>query len=222
LLGQYSIDTNKKAIFLAFLSYNAFCWPYIYSISPDIFGLFGITEVGHRSITHSAIVWAIVALAFFAKYRRISVAVYSLAYLSHIIIGDLVVGPINLLYPIGDLVVSGGIGFNTIFDTIIEGILFALMAIIIIKQNLYNDNGKDNTLLPYYSTLDRFFYPILIAEIIISVIFVLSNRFQEFSNLLSDTTDGIVIVLLHSTILIAITFLWIKSKNRSQIRDIFL
>jgi membrane-bound metal-dependent hydrolase YbcI (DUF457 family) len=48
------------------------------STLPDIdlvFRLLGL-ELGHRSITHSAIIWAIVALTFFAKCRRISVAVY--------------------------------------------------------------------------------------------------------------------------------------------------
>jgi LexA-binding, inner membrane-associated putative hydrolase len=105
------------------------------STLPDIdlvFRLLGI-EVGHRSITHSAIIWTIVALAF--------------------------------------LTISGGIRFNAISDTIIEGILFAMMAIIIIKQNLHKDNGRQHTLLCYYSTLNRFFYPILIAEIIMSPTF---------------------------------------------------
>jgi hypothetical protein len=73
------------------------------------------------------------------KYRKISVAVYFLVYLSHIIIGDLVLCPINILYPISDFIVSGGIMFNTISGTITEGILFAMMAIIIIKRSLYKD-----------------------------------------------------------------------------------
>jgi membrane-bound metal-dependent hydrolase YbcI (DUF457 family) len=53
------------------------------STLPDIdlvFSLFGI-EIGHRSITHSAIIWPIVALALLTKYRKISVAVYSSALL---------------------------------------------------------------------------------------------------------------------------------------------
>ena len=111
------------------------------STLPDIdlvFSLFG-TEIGHRSITHSAIIC-----------------------LSHIIIGDLVVGPINLLYPIGDFIVSGGIMFNTISGTITEGILFGLIAIIILKQSLHKDNtnsssssssSKQRSLLVHYSTL---------------------------------------------------------------------
>jgi LexA-binding, inner membrane-associated putative hydrolase len=195
------------------------------STLPDIdllFRLFGI-EFGHRSITHSTIIWTIVALAFFAKYRRISVAVYSLAYLSHVVIGDLVVGPINLLYPIGSFVVSGGIRFGTISHTMTEGILFAIMAIIIIMQNLYKYNSRQHTLLLHYSTLDSLFYPVLIAEIIISPIFVLSDRFQDFSNLLSlshvDTND-IAIALLHIAMTIAIAFLWIKAKRHTQIRDV--
>jgi hypothetical protein len=192
------------------------------STLPDIdlvFRFLGI-ELGHRSITHSAIIWTIVTIVFWVKYRRISVAVYSLAYLSHIIIGDLIVGPINLLYPIGDFVVSGGIRFNTISDMIIEGILFAMMAMIIIKQKLHKDNSRQYTFLVHYSTLDRFFYPILILEIVISPLFLLSDKFQDFSNLLSishiDTND-IAIVLLHTMMLITITFLWMKSKRHTQI-----
>ena len=195
------------------------------STLPDfdlVFRLLGL-QLGHRSITHSAIIWAIVALALFAKYRRISVAVYSLAYLSHIVIGDLVVGPINLLYPIGNFVVSGGIRFGTISDTMIEGILFAIMAIIIIMQNLYKHNIRQHTLFLQYSTLDSFFYPVLIAEIIISPIFVLSNSFQDFSNLVSLSQleiNGIAIVLLHIAMTIAIAFLWKKTKSHTQIKDV--
>ncbi len=198
------------------------------STLPDIdlvFRLFGV-EIGHRSITHSAIIWTIVGLAFLVKYRKISVVVYFLAYLSHIIIGDLVVGPINLLYPVGDFIVSGGIMFNTISETITEGILFALMTIIILKQSLHQDDtnssssSKQRSPLVHYSTLDRFFYPILIAEVAISPIFVLSNRFQDFSNLLSLShidTNVIAIVLLHFMMTIVIAFLWIKSKRSIQI-----
>jgi LexA-binding, inner membrane-associated putative hydrolase len=195
------------------------------STLPDIdlvFRLLGL-ELGHRSVTHSAIIWAIVALAFFAKYRRISVAVYSLAYLSHVVIGDLVVGPINLLYPIGNFVVSGGIRFGTISHTMTEGILFAIMAIIIIIQNLYKHNSRQHTLLFHYSTLDSLFYPVLIAEIIISPIFVLSDRFQDFSSLLSLShveTNDIAIALLHIAMTIAIAFLWKKAKSHTQIRDV--
>jgi hypothetical protein len=192
------------------------------STLPDIdlvFRLLGV-EFGHRSITHSAIIWTIVGLVFLTRYRRISVAVYSMAYLSHIIIGDVIVGPINLLYPIGSFIVSGGIRFNTISDTIIEAILFAMMAIIIIKQNLYKDNSRQHTFLLHYSILDRLFYPILISEIIVSPLFLLSNKFQEFSNLLSLShidTNNIAIVVLHAMMLITITFLWIKSRSHSQV-----
>jgi len=159
-------------------------------------------------------------IVFLTRYRRISVAVYSMAYLSHIIIGDVIIGPINLLYPIASFVVSGGMRFNTISDTIIEAILFAMMAIIIIKQNLYKDNSRQHTFLLHYSILDRLFYPILISEIIVSPLFLLSNKFQEFSNLLSLShidTNNIAIVVLHAMMLITITFLWIKSRSHSQV-----
>jgi hypothetical protein len=143
--------------------------------------------------------------------------------LSHIIVGDLLIGPINLLYPIGDFVVSGGIRFGTISDIITEGVLFAIMAILIIMENLYKYNNRQHTLLLHYSILDRFFYPLLITEIIISPIFVLSDRFQDLSNLLSLShvdTNVIGLALLHVMMTIAIAFLWKKAKSHAQIKDV--
>jgi hypothetical protein len=90
------------------------------------------------------------------------------------------------------------------------------MAILIIMENLYKYNNRQHTLLLHYSTLDRFFYPLLITEIIISPIFVLSDRFQDFSNF----TNVIGLALLHVMMIIAIAFLWIKSKCRTQVKDV--
>ena len=64
------------------------------SILPDIDIIFRIAgiELGHRTITHSAIVWLIIGgilVSFFRlKYQKGSeAAVYLVAYLSHLIIG---------------------------------------------------------------------------------------------------------------------------------------
>ena len=77
------------------------------SILPDIdmvFRLAGI-DLGHRTFTHSAIIWLLIGgitISFFTiKYRKGSAAaVYLIAYLSHLLIGDIIVAPINLLYPL--------------------------------------------------------------------------------------------------------------------------
>src|SRR5919112_776271 len=73
------------------------------SILPDVdilFRFIGI-DIDHRSVTHSLIEITIILCVFLLKYRRPSIIVYCTAYLSHVAIGDLIVGPLNLLYPLG-------------------------------------------------------------------------------------------------------------------------
>ena len=80
-----------------------------FSILPDVdivFRLLGV-DLGHRSITHSLLLSMIVWGVFLIKYRKPSVMLYFFAYLSHIFIGDLIIGPLNLLYPFGQYFVNG-------------------------------------------------------------------------------------------------------------------
>ena len=95
------------------------------SILPDIdivFRLIGI-DLGHRSITHSLLVSMIVWGILLIKYRKPSVVLYFFAYLSHILVGDLIVGPLNLLYPFGQFYVNGGVDFKAPEHLVIEGVL---------------------------------------------------------------------------------------------------
>jgi membrane-bound metal-dependent hydrolase YbcI (DUF457 family) len=71
------------------------------SILPDtdiLFRFVGI-DIAHRSITHSIIVYTIILCIFLLKYRRPSIIIYSIAYLSHFVIGDLIVGPLKFIIP---------------------------------------------------------------------------------------------------------------------------
>ena len=95
------------------------------SILPDIdivFRLIGI-DLGHRSITHSLLVSMIVWGILLIKYRKPSVVLYFFAYISHILVGDLIVGPLNLLYPFGQFYVNGGVDFKAPEHLVIEGVL---------------------------------------------------------------------------------------------------
>lgn len=86
------------------------------SILPDIDIVFRLagTDLGHRTFTHSVIIWLVVGgilISFFTiNYRKGSVAaVYLIAYLSHPVIGHVLIAPINILYPLGDFIVNGPI-----------------------------------------------------------------------------------------------------------------
>ena len=110
------------------------------SILPDIdivFRLIGI-DLGHRSITHSLLVSMIVWGILLIKYRKPSVVLYFFAYLSHILVGDLIVGPLNLLYPFGQFYVNGGADFKAPEHLVIEGVLLLIMAMIVFGQYLRN------------------------------------------------------------------------------------
>ena len=72
------------------------------SILPDIDILFRLAgvDLGHRTLTHSVIIWlvaGVILISFFTiKYRKgLIAAVYLIAYLSHLVIGDIFVAPIN-------------------------------------------------------------------------------------------------------------------------------
>jgi membrane-bound metal-dependent hydrolase YbcI (DUF457 family) len=77
------------------------------SILPDIDILFRLAgmDLGHRTFTHGVIIWLVVGgilISFFTiKYGKgLEVAVYLIAYLSHLVIGDTFVEPINIPLPL--------------------------------------------------------------------------------------------------------------------------
>ena len=151
------------------------------SILPDVdivFRLMGI-DLGHRSITHSLLVSMIVWGVLLIKYRKPSVMIYFFAYLSHILIGDLIIGPLNLLYPFGQYYVNGVVDFKAPEHLVIEGVLLTMMATIVFGQYLRNRRVH---IFPFgFTKLDSFFYPIVISALIISLFFLLDQSQRELT-----------------------------------------
>ena len=197
------------------------------SILPDIdivFRLIGI-DLGHRSITHSLLVSMIVWGILLVKYRKPSIVLYFFAYLSHILLGDLIVGPLNLLYPFGQYYVNGLADFKAPEHLVIEGVLLSIMAMIVFGQ--YLRYRKLHTFPFEYTKLDTFFYPILISAITISLFFLLDEsqkELTEFPNpvflLIQSSTDyrNMTIIVLHAIGIATISFLWIISRRDSQVQ----
>jgi membrane-bound metal-dependent hydrolase YbcI (DUF457 family) len=197
------------------------------SILPDIdivFRLIGI-DIGHRTITHSLLVSMIVWGVLLFKYRKPSVVLYFFAYLSHILVADLIVGPLNLLYPIGQYYVNGLADFKAPEHLVIEGVLLSIMAMIVFSR--YLRDRKPHTFPFEYTKLDTFFYPILISAITISLFFLLDEsqkELTEFPNpvflLIQSSTDyrNMTIIVLHAIGIATISFLWIISRRDSQVQ----
>jgi membrane-bound metal-dependent hydrolase YbcI (DUF457 family) len=199
------------------------------SILPDIDILFRFTgiDIVHRSLTHSIVVCSIIFFIFLLKYRRSSIMVYFIAYLSHFAIGDLIVGPLNLLYPLGTFYLTGGIDFKTSEHIFVEALVLAITAIIVVAQ--YLSNLKRNNPFPfdYSKKLDPIFYPLLIIAIMVSLAFLLDESQKElfeFPNTLFslfqsyDNFNAIAIVALHVTSIVMVISLWIITRRNMNPR----
>lgn len=183
------------------------------SILPDIDILFRLAgvDLGHRTLTHSVIIWlvaGVILISFFTiKYRKgLIAAVYLIAYLSHLVIGDISVAPINILYPLGDFIVNSPIKNGSWQHIFLEILFFTLMATIVITRYYsFKRKNEDIFLFRYHCKMDTFLYPVLILAIIISFFYVVAG--VEFS-----LVEILVLMLLHIAAVSIIILIWLASK----------
>ena len=150
-----------------------------------------------------------ITISFFTiKYRKGSVAaVYLIAYLSHLVIGDVIVAPINLLYPLGDFVVNSPMKGGSLQHILLETVLFALMAAVVItRYYLFKSRSEDIFLFRYHYKMDTFLYPVLVLAITVSFFYVVAEF--EFS-----LVELSVITLLHFGVISLIVLIWLVSKS---------
>ena len=195
------------------------------SVLPDIdlgFKLLGI-DPGHRTFTHSAILALIVsvAAAFIAKLQK-SVLVYSIAYFTHILIGDILINSVNILYPFGvfqlgvGIQLGAGIKFNSLTHIIIEFLPLIGMTAIVIREYFLYKKGVGDSILFRYSSLDHILYIFVILAVITSFVYLMVNEIKY--NALS--LDGnklleirlILVIMLHISAIAIITFIWAISR----------
>jgi membrane-bound metal-dependent hydrolase YbcI (DUF457 family) len=182
------------------------------SILPDIDILFRLAgvDLGHRTLTHSVIIWlvaGVILISFFTiKYRKgLIAAVYLIAYLSHLVIGDIFVAPINILYPLGDFIVNSPIKNGSWQHIFLEILFFTLMATIVITRYYSFKRKNEDILFRYHCKMDTFLYPVLILAIIISFFYVVAG--VEFS-----LVEILVLMLLHIAAVSIIILIWLASK----------
>lgn len=195
------------------------------SMLPDIdilFRLVGI-EIAHRSITHSMIIFAIPLLIFFLKYRISSFTIYFIGYVSHLAIGDIIIGPSNLLSPFGHLYLNSGIYYMGLEHILIE--LAALIIMVITVFGEYIFNRKRITFpIKYSIKLDPIFYPAVMAGIIISCVYLLyQSQEYEFPDSISSSFKSYVlpqtILILHTLCIAVLALMWIISQRSLSTLD---
>jgi membrane-bound metal-dependent hydrolase YbcI (DUF457 family) len=182
------------------------------SISPDIdivLGLVGI-DLDHRTFTHSIIIWLVIGgtIIFLISLKLKSrggseAAIYLIAYMSHLMIGDIIVEYINILYPIGDFTINSTIRSGSLKHISIEAILIGLMAAVVITK--FKGRKKESSLFIYHGITDSFLYVVLVLAIAVSAIYIL-NEFQL------SLVHVLILVMLHSGAIAIIILLWVESK----------
>jgi membrane-bound metal-dependent hydrolase YbcI (DUF457 family) len=188
------------------------------SILPDIDIIFRIAgiELGHRTITHSAIIWLIIGgilVSFFKlKYQKGSeAAVYLVAYLSHLMIGDILVGPINILFPIGDFIINSQI--EGVYYFLLETLVFTLMSTVVLSNYYFFRKKKNDTFLfSYHRKIDGLLYPVLILALTTSFFYVLA-KFEL------SLYEASIVAPLHVAAVCVITLMWRVSKNAKPQRQ---
>ncbi|AFU57855.1 hypothetical protein Ngar_c09130 [Candidatus Nitrososphaera gargensis Ga9.2] len=146
---------------------------------PDIDIIFqSLGIMSHKTYTHSLILSAtivpsiIFAIARWKKVSAVTAFVYSLAYVQHIIMGDIAVGSINILYPFGEMVVGSGIGYGTLAHQTIESLLLAAAAAVVLNRT-FKKEQPDTVVLLRYNNIDKVSYLLLIGSLTVSFAYLL-------------------------------------------------
>jgi hypothetical protein len=160
--------------------------------------------IPHKTYTHSPIISVTISLVIFLiaklllKQKSIVALIYGLAYLYHII-GDLIIGTLNVQYPFGYVPIGLGINYGSLSHEIIEMLLLVLAVSITLRASLANNNSGINNAILRYSRIDKIGFALLILALIISFAYLLYNT-ESLSRLFLDTELQITLfVLIHLT-----------------------
>jgi LexA-binding, inner membrane-associated putative hydrolase len=181
----------------------------------------------HKTFTHSLIVSAAIGGCIFLVTRlgfkqTFAVAmIYSLAYVQHII-DDMVIGSLNILYPFGSLPVSIGIAYGSLTHEIIEILLLAIAASIIMGKSFRSiGNSTHDGMATYslfrFSITDKISYIILIVSLLFSFGYLLYEM-KSLPRLILETDLEIALfVLLHLAALLWVVFMILAARQDAAI-----
>jgi LexA-binding, inner membrane-associated putative hydrolase len=180
----------------------------------------------HKTFTHSLIVSAAIGGSIFLvtrlgfKQTFAAAMIYSLAYVQHII-DDMMIGTLNILYPIGNLPVSIGIAYGSLTHEIIEILLLAVAAsVIVVKSfrsigNNTHDGMATSSSLFQFSITDKISYIILIVSLLFSFGYLLYEM-KSLPRLIIETDLEIALfVLLHLAALSWVFFMMLAARQNA-------
>jgi membrane-bound metal-dependent hydrolase YbcI (DUF457 family) len=227
LVGHAVVAFLVAYIFCRIFKINqgvSFVLAMVIGIIPDIdivAQYFGI--MAHKTFTHSLIVSAVIGGSIFLiarlGFKQISAVamIYSLAYVQHIV-DDMLIGTLNVLYPIGNLPVSIGIAYGSVTHEIIEFLLLAVAVCIIVWKsfksidNIPYDNMATCSLFRF-SITDKVSYIILTLSLIFSFGYLLYG-IKSLPRLIVETNLEIALfVLLHVGALLWIFFMMLAARK---------
>lgn len=115
---------------------------------PDVDLILGSFDVAHRTVTHSIIFWSLIFAPFFVKYRKVALP-YFVAASQHILIGDLIVGRTNILWPVADLRIGLGFPILSPLNLLLEaaGLAIFVAAVVLGKDRSYLTDRKKSAVL---------------------------------------------------------------------------
>jgi hypothetical protein len=208
----------------------SFAFAMVIGIIPDIdIVTQSLGIMTHKTFTHSLIVSAAIGCSIFLVTRlglkqTIAVAmIYSLAYVQHII-DDMVIGTLNILYPVGNLPVGIGIAYGSLTHEIIEILLLVVAASIIVGSSFRSISSPtrgiiyDATFLLFrFSITDKISYLILIVSLLFSFAYLLYGM-KSLHHLIIETDLGIALfVLLHVAALTWVCFMILAARQHARI-----
>ena len=179
--------------------------------------------MAHKTFTHSLIISAAIGGSIFLvsrlkfKLTFAAAMIYALAYIQHII-DDMVIGTLNILYPIGNLPVTIGIAYGSLTHEIIEILLLALAASIIVGKSFRSignstHDGRATGSLFRFSITDKISYVILIVSLLFSFGYLLYEM-KSLPRLILETDLEIgLFVLLHLATLLWIFFMMLAARQ---------
>jgi LexA-binding, inner membrane-associated putative hydrolase len=183
--------------------------------------------MAHKTFTHSLIVSPVIVGSIFLVTRvgfkqTFAVAmIYSLAYVQHIM-DDVVIGTLNILYPIGNLPLSIGIAYGSLTHEIIEILLLVVAASIIVGKSFTGIGNSthdrmDTSSLFRFSITDKISYIILIVSLLFSFGYLLYEM-ESLPRLILETNLEIALfVLLHLAALTWVSFMMLAARQDSAI-----
>ncbi len=206
----------------------SFALAMVIGIIPDIDIIaqyFGIMT--HKTFTHSLIVSAAISGSIFLvtglgfKHSLAAATIYSLAYVQHIV-DDMVIGTLNVLYPIGNLPVGIGIVYGSLAHEIIEILLLAAVASIIVANSFRSignstPENRASSSLFQFSIIDKISYILLTVSLIFSFGYLLYEMKSLLRLTLETDLEISLFVLLHLAAFSCVLFMMLAARQYSTI-----